>query len=182
MACRSLTNRNEACDADRFPFTTLFRRVKDRVTESALPSLFSRHYFLHALLPSTSSAMSWSTFSEWFLSLGAEYGVDPVIFGALNLGAIPFFWLSVVWFVRNQRRGKPVVLPVLATGACVLSSYLYLFVAGENLPTWVYAIAASLLGYSLYSAIATLRNRAVEAPHEDDVGTLHKHASDTKPK
>ena len=109
--------------------------------------------------------MSWSTFSEWFFSLGAEYGVDPLIFGVLNLGAIPFFWLSVTWFVRNQRRGKPVALPILATGLCVLSSYIYLFVAGENLPVWVYVLAASLLGYSLYSAIETMRSRAVGTQH-----------------
>ena len=120
--------------------------------------------------------MSWSTFSEWFFNLSAEYGVDPLIFGALNLGAIPFFWISVAWFVRNQRRGKPVALPILATGLCVLSSYIYLFVAGENLPVWIYVLAASLLSYSLYSAINTVRNRAVRAqptrapkPANDDI-------------
>ena len=30
-------------------------------------------------------------FSDWFLSLGANYGVNPWIFGAIYVGAIPFF-------------------------------------------------------------------------------------------
>jgi hypothetical protein len=54
--------------------------------------------------------MSWSAFTEWFFCLGADYGVDPIIFGTLNLGAIPFFWLSVAWFVRNKRQKKSVIL------------------------------------------------------------------------
>ena len=107
--------------------------------------------------------MTWDAFSDWFFSLGTQYGVDPVIFGAINLGAIPFFWLSVAWLVRNRRRGRPVVLPVLAMGGCVLSSYVYLFVAGENLPVWVYALAIGLLGYSASSAVQTVRQRAAAA-------------------
>jgi len=107
--------------------------------------------------------MTWDAFSDWFFSLGAQYGVDPVIFGAINLGAIPFFWASVAWLVRNRRRGRPVVLPVLAMGGCVLSSYVYLFVAGENLPVWVYALAIGLLGYSASSAVRTVRQRTAAA-------------------
>lgn len=112
--------------------------------------------------------MSWSAFTEWFFSLGAEYGVDPLIFGALNLGAIPFFWLSVAWFVRNKRQEKPVTLPILATGLCVLSSYIYLFVAGENLPVWVYILVLLLLSYSIYSAARTLGKRATDTTPKDN--------------
>jgi hypothetical protein len=60
-------------------------------------------------------------------------------------------------------------LPIIATGLCVLSSYIYLFVAGENLPTWVYVLAVSVLGYSIYSASRTLGKRAVSGDHVGDV-------------
>lgn len=106
--------------------------------------------------------MWWDSLKEWFLSLGAEYGVDPIIFGSISIGAIPFFWLSVAWLVRNLRSGKPIFLPVLATSLCVLSAYIYLFIAGENLPVWVYAFVAALIGYSAYSTVTTVRKQTTD--------------------
>jgi hypothetical protein len=41
----------------------------------------------------------------------------------------------------------------------VLSAYIYLFIAGENLPLWVYALVVGLLGYSAYSTVQTVRAR-----------------------
>ena len=102
----------------------------------------------------------WSALKSWFFGLGAEYGVNPLIFGGISVGAIPFFWLSVAWLVRNLRRGRSPFLPVLATSLCVLSAYIYLFIAGENLPLWVYALVIGLLGYSAYSTVQTVRTRA----------------------
>jgi len=101
----------------------------------------------------------WPTFKQWFLRLGEQYGVDPIIFGSISVGAIPFFWLSVAWLVRNLRRGRSPFLPVLATSLCVLSAYIYLFIAGENLPVWVYAVVIALIGYSAYSTVTSVRER-----------------------
>ncbi len=101
----------------------------------------------------------WSTLKEWFFGLGVQYGVNPLIFGSISVGAIPFFWLSVAWLVRNLRQGRSPFLPVMATSLCVLSAYIYLFVAGENLPYWVYALVMGLLGYSIYSTIQTVRDK-----------------------
>jgi hypothetical protein len=106
----------------------------------------------------------WSTVKSWFFGLGAEYGVNPLIFGSISVGAIPFFWLSVAWLVRNLRRGRSPFLPVLATSLCVLSAYIYLFIAGENFPLWVYALVIGLVGYSAYSTIQTVRDRTSSAP------------------
>ena len=101
----------------------------------------------------------WTALKEWFFGLGAQYGVNPLIFGSISVGAIPFFWLSVAWLVRNLRRDRSPFLPVLATSLCVLSAYIYLFIAGENLPLWVYALVVGLLGYSAYSTVQTVRAR-----------------------
>ena len=104
----------------------------------------------------------WTALKEWFFGLGAQYGVNPIIFGSISVGAIPFFWLSVAWLVRNLRRGRSPFLPVLATSLCVLSAYIYLFVAGENLPLWVYALVVALVGYSAYSTVQTVRARTAD--------------------
>ncbi len=101
----------------------------------------------------------WQSLVDWFLGLGADYGVNPVIFGSISVGAIPFFWASVAWLVRNLRRGKPIVLPVLATSLCVLSAYIYLFIAGEGLPIWVYGAVIALIGYSAVSTWQTVQKK-----------------------
>jgi hypothetical protein len=106
----------------------------------------------------------WPAVKEWFFSLGAQYGVNPIIFGSISVGAIPFFWLSVAWLVRNLRQGRSPFLPVVATSLCVLSAYIYLFIAGENLPLWVYALVIGLIGYSAYSTVQTVRKKAAETP------------------
>jgi hypothetical protein len=105
----------------------------------------------------------WSAVTDWFFGLGEQYGVNPLIFGGISVGAVPFFWLSVAWLVRNLRRGRSPFLPILATSLCVLSAYIYLFVAGENLPLWVYALVVALLGYSAYSTVQAVRTKTTEA-------------------
>jgi hypothetical protein len=113
----------------------------------------------------------WPALKEWFFSLGAQYGVNPIIFGSISVGAIPFFWLSVAWLVRNLRRGRSPFLPVVATSLCVLSAYIYLFIAGENLPLWVYALVIGLIGYSAYSTVQTVRKKAAETPDAEAAAT-----------
>ena len=100
---------------------------------------------------------------EWFLSLGAEYGVNPWIFGGIYIGAIPLFSLSVAWLVRNARRGQSVAVPALAAGFCFVSAYLYLIVAGENVPAWVYGFVALLVVGGGWSTWRKVRARVAEA-------------------
>ena len=99
----------------------------------------------------------------WFFSLGDRYGVDPLVFGAIYVGAIPFFTLAVGWLVRNLRRGRPVTLPVLAAGVCFVSAYLYLLVAGRDIPVWVYAFVGALVAFGAVSTARKVR-RQVAAP------------------
>jgi ABC-type Co2+ transport system permease subunit len=108
---------------------------------------------------STVLAALWPALKEWFFGLGEQYGVNPIIFGSISVGAIPFFWASVAWLVRNLRQGKSPFLPVVATSLCVLSAYIYLFIAGENLPLWVYALVIGLIGYSAYSTVTSVRQK-----------------------
>jgi hypothetical protein len=102
----------------------------------------------------------WETIKEWFLSLGPKYGVNPIVFGVIYVGAIPFFTLSVAWLIRNLRQKKPVVLPVLAASLCFVSAYLYLIVAGKNIPLWVYGFLAALIAYGIFSTVRKVRKGA----------------------
>ena len=101
----------------------------------------------------------WDGSVQWFLSLGEKYGVDPIIFGSIYVGAIPLFTLSVAWIVRNKRKGRALTLPILSTGFWFVSAYLYLFITGENLPWWVYTLVALLLGYGGYASYRKFRSQ-----------------------
>ena len=97
---------------------------------------------------------------DWFLGLGSQYGVDPVVFGAIYVGAIPFFLLAIAWLVRRLRAGRSIVVPVLCAGFCFLSAYLYLAVVGHDIPLWVWGMLGLLIAYGAVSTIRDVRKRS----------------------
>lgn len=103
--------------------------------------------------------MNWEAWQNWFLNLGAQYGVNPFIFGAIYVGAIPFFSISVGWLIRNYRQGKSIVLPAVAATFFFISAYIYLIFAGKNVPFWVYGIIVLLLVVGVYSTIKKVRGQ-----------------------
>ncbi len=98
----------------------------------------------------------------WFLSLGADYGVNPWIFGGIYVGAIPFFFLSIGWLVRRARAGQSTVLPTMLAGFFFVSAYLYLAIAGRNIPLWVWIFLAVLVIYGAWSTIRDTRRKIRE--------------------
>lgn len=104
--------------------------------------------------------MSWDVIKSWYLSLGTEYGVDPLIFGAIYVGAIPLFIASIGWLARRRRAQQSIVLPTMCAGLCFVSAYLYLAIAGRNIPTWVWIFIAALIAYGAWSTIRDLRRKS----------------------
>ena len=109
-----------------------------------------------------------ATLTTWFNSLGESYGVDPLVFGAIYIGAIPFFLLSVGWLVRRRRAGRPTLAPMLCAGFFFVSAYLYLAVVGRNIPTWVWIFVAALIGYGAWSAVRDIRRKSSATPDQPD--------------
>ncbi len=99
----------------------------------------------------------WEIFKEWFLGLGAKYQVNPFIFGAIYLGAIPFFFASMYWLIKNIKQKKSVIVPVLSTGFFFVSAYLYLIVVGKNIPVWVYVFIGVMIVYGIYSTLVKIK-------------------------
>ena len=100
--------------------------------------------------------------NQWFLTLGAEYGVNPYIFGGIYVGAIPFFLLSIGWLVKRARAGQSTVLPTMLAGFFFVSAYLYLAIAGRNIPVWVWIFLAALVIYGAFSTIRDTRKKIRE--------------------
>ena len=115
--------------------------------------------------------MTLAAINDWFLGLGAQYGVNPYIFGTIYIGAIPFFLASIAWLVKRKRAGTSIVLPVLCAGFCFISAYLYLAIAGRNIPVWVWVFLGALIVYGAWSTVREVR-RKVAAPSPTDDSLL----------
>ncbi len=103
--------------------------------------------------------MDLASIKDWFLGLGAQYHVNPLIFGLIYVGAIPFFTASIAWLVRNYRRNRSILLPLFSAGFWFVSAYLYLIIAGRNVPFWVYGLIVALIVVGALSTIRRVRKQ-----------------------
>ena len=101
----------------------------------------------------------WVAIKDWFMNLGEKYNVNPVIFGSIYVGAIPFFFASVTWLVKNIRAKKPVFMPVMTASFCFISAYLYLIIAGQNIPVWVYIFILVVVAYGIITTIRKVKRK-----------------------
>jgi hypothetical protein len=109
--------------------------------------------------------VSIAAINDWFMGLGTAYGVNPYIFGAIYVGAIPFFLASIAWLVKRRRAGRSSVIPTLCAGFCFVSAYLYLAVAGRDIPIWVWIFLAALIVYGAWSTVRDVRRKiAMQEP------------------
>lgn len=95
----------------------------------------------------------------WVMGLGAQYGVNPLIFGAIYIGAIPFFLLFTGIAIKRLRARQSAVLPILAAGLCFVSAYIYLAIVGRGIPVWVWGFLGILIAYGAWSAVRNFRQK-----------------------
>ena len=96
---------------------------------------------------------------QWFLSLGAQYGVNPYIFGAIYVGAIPFFLASIAWLVKRARAGRSTLLPTMLAGFFCVWAYIYLAGVGRKIPVWVWLFLAALVLYGAWTTVRDTRRK-----------------------
>ena len=91
-----------------------------------------------------------------------HFGVDPVVFLVLLLGSSPVFYYAIYRMVRAiaQRKTNEITIWSMLFLLATAAPYLYVLVAGRNLPWWVYIIIGLLLGQGVYSLVRRLRRRA----------------------
>ena len=97
--------------------------------------------------------------NDWLLSLGAQYNVNPYVFGAIYVGAIPFFLASIAWLVKRARAGRSTVLPTMLAGFFFVSAYIYLAIFGQDIPLWVWIFLAVLILYGAWSTVRDTRRK-----------------------
>jgi hypothetical protein len=90
-----------------------------------------------------------------------HYGVNPIVFLVLLFGASPVFYYSIYRMVRAlaKKRLNEVTLWSMIFLLSTAAPYLYVLVAGRNLPWWVYIIIGLLFGQGVWSLIRRLRKK-----------------------
>ena len=105
-------------------------------------------------------------FNDWLLALGAQYNVNPYVFGAIYVGAIPFFFASIAWLVKRARSGRSTVVPTQLAGFFFVYAYLYRGIYGQDIALWVWILLGALI---LYGAWSTVRDTRAKIRSTDEV-------------
>ncbi|MBC7629519.1 MAG: hypothetical protein H7254_19750 [Ferruginibacter sp.] len=50
----------------------------------------------------------WNGIKNYYITLGRNYHVDPLIFLGIHLVATPLFMLTVAWLIKNYRQSKSI--------------------------------------------------------------------------
>ena len=98
----------------------------------------------------------------WVMGLGAQYGVNPVIFGAIYVGAIPFFLLFTGLAIKRLRNRQGAVLPIMAAGLCFVSAYIYLAIVGHGIPVWVSPFLGPIIPYGPWNPFRNFRLKLLQ--------------------
>lgn len=108
-----------------------------------------------------------ASINDWILAQGELYNVNPYVFAAIYIGAIPFFLASIAWLVKRARAGRSTVVPTLCAGFFFVSAYLYLGIFGQDIPLWVWIFLAALVIYGAWSTIRDTRRKIAAARTEE---------------
>ncbi|MBE9586395.1 hypothetical protein IM792_18220 [Mucilaginibacter sp. JRF] len=108
-----------------------------------------------------------SDFTDWLTSFGDEYDVDPLTLGILYLISKPSFIGCLIWTANRARLKAPVLVPILFSAMAFSIPYVYIIIAGRNIPVWVYIFIACMFVYGAY----TIRKKLSERASADNTST-----------
>lgn len=111
----------------------------------------------------------WTLLSNKAFELSSYYGVDPLIFGLLYVGTIPFLWLSVSWIIRCAQKKQPMTIPIVISVLCYTGVYIYVIFAGQNIPFWVYCVLVGIIGFVGFQFHTKVTRRLSEVNRDDEL-------------
>jgi len=88
---------------------------------------------------------------NWIIALGDKHDVDPLLLGSLYLVSKLSFFTFIGLLLRNLRAKKPIITIVLFAAVSFSLPYMYLIIAGRNIPVWVYVFIGCMFIYGGYS-------------------------------
>lgn len=101
----------------------------------------------------------WEAIKYYYISLGENYKVDPIIFLAIHVIATPVFIGTVAWIVSNYKAKRPLVLPVVIATLVFNAANVYLIIVGKNIPWWIYTLLIATTIISGYFSIKKIKKK-----------------------
>ena len=101
----------------------------------------------------------WDAIKEYYIMLGEKYSVNPIVFLAIHVLATPLFLFSVAWLIKNIKKHKSILLPILFTVFFFNAANIYLVFAGKNIPFWIYIILGLITLFSGYVTYKKIKKR-----------------------
>ena len=104
----------------------------------------------------------WEAIKNYYITLGENYKVNPLIFLGIHVVATPLFIASVAWLIHWYRTKKEIILPVIVSFLVFNSANIYLVFFGKNIPWWIYGLLLTttlISGYFSYKKIRSKMNR-----------------------
>ena len=101
----------------------------------------------------------WEAVKNYYIGLGKNYHVDPLIFLGIHIIATPFFILCVAWLIKNYRQKKSILWPVIIAIFIFNAANIYLVIFGTNIPWWIYTILAVTTIISSYFSYKKVRKK-----------------------
>lgn len=98
--------------------------------------------------------------NNWLAQVKNNYGVNPLIFGAIYCAGVVPFWFSIYKIVDGLRKKthKQIKLFAIILGVVMIAPFTYVAVWGHNLPFWFWIIAAVLIAYSAFSVLRKIKS------------------------
>lgn len=88
---------------------------------------------------------------DWLIAVGEKHEVDPLLLGCLYLVSKVSFVTCMGFVIKNLRIKKAIAMPLLLASISFSIPYLYLIIAGRNIPVWVYVFIFFMFAYGGYT-------------------------------
>ncbi|MBB5636416.1 hypothetical protein HDE68_002317 [Pedobacter cryoconitis] len=103
------------------------------------------------------------TIKDYLFHQAYLHQVNPWLFGVLYLLSKILFLTFIGQAIKKLRKKKSVLLPLLFAALGYSLPYLYLIIAGKNIPVWIYLVISVIYVFSGWSIRAKLQNAQLKS-------------------
>jgi FtsH-binding integral membrane protein len=106
-----------------------------------------------------------SLIKDYLFQQAALHQLDPWLFLVLYLMSKLLFLIFIGRAVKNIRQKRPYLLPSLFAALGYSLPYLYMIIAGKNIPLWIFGVITVIYlcsGWSIYTKLREARLSAAK--------------------
>jgi len=104
---------------------------------------------------------------DYLSGVARAHDVSPLLFVLIYVVSTGPFLLVTGWLFHHIRRERPLEVLVLLWALFYSAPYIYILIAGRDLPVWVYVVVAGLIIGGLTLAWRGLMRRLGRRPPLD---------------